>query len=91
VLPDPESYLQPITDEQRAQAVMTESDTDEFPPLLKRFSWTQAAPFKEERFHRAVSDTIGNNYSPKAMALNNQNLGKRPVGSLLRPSQINIP
>ncbi|KAI9206289.1 dynein heavy chain and region D6 of dynein motor-domain-containing protein [Polychytrium aggregatum] len=39
------------------------------PPLLKTFSWTRAAPFKEERHHRAISDSIGNNYSPYATNL----------------------
>ncbi|KNC96829.1 uncharacterized protein SPPG_07663 [Spizellomyces punctatus DAOM BR117] len=40
------------------------------PPLLKHFSWTRAAPFKEEKYARSVSDTIGNNYSPHAADLN---------------------
>ncbi|KAJ3317485.1 Dynein heavy chain 3, axonemal, partial [Blyttiomyces sp. JEL0837] len=47
------------------------------PPLLKKFSWTRAAPFKEERFHRAISDTIGNNYTPSANDLNARSLNKR--------------
>ena len=37
--------------------------------LLKKFSWTKAAPYKEERYFRGVSDSIGNNYSPNAMNL----------------------
>ena len=41
----------------------------QLPPLLKKFSWTLAAPFKEEKFHRSVSDTIANNYSPAAIDL----------------------
>ncbi|KAI9189908.1 hypothetical protein H9P43_001341 [Blastocladiella emersonii ATCC 22665] len=40
-----------------------------FPPILKRFSWTQAAPLKEERFSRMTSDSIANNYSPAASHL----------------------
>ncbi|KAH6601980.1 hypothetical protein BASA61_001578 [Batrachochytrium salamandrivorans] len=40
------------------------------PPLLKKFSWTLASPFKEEKFHRSVSDSIGNNYSPAASDIN---------------------
>ena len=42
----------------------------QLPPLLKKFSWTRAAPYKEERYFRGVSDSIGNNYSPHAMDLN---------------------
>ncbi|KAI9093996.1 dynein heavy chain, N-terminal region 2-domain-containing protein, partial [Phlyctochytrium arcticum] len=43
--------------------------TANLPPLLKHFSWTRAAPFKEERYARSVSDTIGNNFSPRAAGL----------------------
>jgi CRISPR/Cas system-associated exonuclease Cas4 (RecB family) len=37
-----------------------------FPPILKRFSWTLAAPIKEEKYSRMTSDSIANNYSPSA-------------------------
>jgi dynein heavy chain len=46
------------------------------PPLLKKFSWTKAAPFKEEQYYRNVSDSIGNNYSPAAADLKMRELGK---------------
>ncbi|KAJ3098250.1 Dynein heavy chain 3, axonemal [Phlyctochytrium planicorne] len=49
------------------------------PPLLKKFSWTKAAPFKEERHYRAISDSIGNNYSPAACDLNVKHLYKRSI------------
>ncbi|KAJ3092439.1 Dynein heavy chain 3, axonemal [Quaeritorhiza haematococci] len=39
------------------------------PPLLKKFSWTRAAPFKEEKYHRAVVDSIANNFTPTAAEL----------------------
>ena len=39
-------------------------DIELFPPLLKRFSWTKAAPYKEERFSGTVSDAIGHHFSP---------------------------
>jgi dynein heavy chain len=50
------------------------------PVLLKRFSWTKAAPFKEERYHRKVSDSIANNYSPRAVDLTTKYMGKRAGG-----------
>ncbi|KAJ3094397.1 Phosphoglucomutase-2, partial [Physocladia obscura] len=55
-------------------------DQANLPALLKTFSWTRAAPFKEERFHRQVSDSIGNNYSPRACDLNAKFIGKRTAG-----------
>jgi dynein heavy chain len=45
--------------------------------LLKNFSWTLTAPFKEEKFQRLVSDSIGNNYSPSASNVNMKQLLKR--------------
>jgi len=37
----------------------------EFAPLLKHSdAWTKCAPYKEQRFHRSPSDSIGNCYSP---------------------------
>ncbi|KAL7754340.1 hypothetical protein RI367_000321 [Sorochytrium milnesiophthora] len=53
---------------QQGQAVQPSPEI-EFPPILKRFSWTKAAPIKEERYSRAASDSIGNNYSPLAQDL----------------------
>ncbi|XP_041110137.1 dynein heavy chain 3, axonemal-like isoform X2 [Polyodon spathula] len=41
----------------------------EKPRILQRGAWTQAAPYKEEQFHRRVSDSIGNSYSPAARDL----------------------
>nr|XP_006823525.1 PREDICTED: uncharacterized protein LOC102805790 [Saccoglossus kowalevskii] len=41
----------------------------EKPKILQRGSWTQAAPFKELKFCRHVSDSIANNYSPTARNL----------------------
>ncbi|ORZ39485.1 dynein heavy chain and region D6 of dynein motor-domain-containing protein [Catenaria anguillulae PL171] len=54
-----------------------------FPPILKRFSWTMAAPLKEERYTRMISDSIANNYSPLASGLSVREL--RPVASHVQP------
>ena len=64
-------------EQQLAELESYEEDQQHYPPLLKRFSWTMAAPFKEERYHRAVSDSIANNYSPRASQLNLANISKR--------------
>ncbi|KAG2469298.1 DYH7 protein, partial [Polypterus senegalus] len=37
--------------------------------VLQRGAWTQAAPCKEEKYYRKVSDSIGNSYSPSAKEL----------------------
>jgi dynein heavy chain len=55
----------------------------ELPVLLKQFSWTQAAPFKEEKHHRMISDSIGNNFTPSAVDLSMRQFQKRlsiPLG-----------
>ncbi|XP_069141245.1 dynein axonemal heavy chain 3-like isoform X4 [Argopecten irradians] len=41
----------------------------EKPKILERGSYTQAAPIKEKKHFRKVSDSIGNNYSPDARHL----------------------
>ncbi|KAJ3188443.1 Dynein heavy chain 3, axonemal [Gaertneriomyces sp. JEL0708] len=61
-------------------ALSVDLDTVALPPLLKHFSWTRAAPFKEERFARSVSDSIGNNYSPKAADLSIKNISPKRSG-----------
>ncbi|KAJ3049383.1 Dynein heavy chain 7, axonemal [Rhizophlyctis rosea] len=68
-------------EEPKEEVFLPELSPQDVPPLLKHFSWTRAAPFKEERHHRAVSDTIGNNYSPWAADLSVKVLGKRPGGA----------
>ncbi|XP_072275027.1 dynein axonemal heavy chain 3 [Pyxicephalus adspersus] len=40
-----------------------------YPPLMQSQSWTLAAPFKEQPFHRNPSNSIANNYSPTARDL----------------------
>ncbi|XP_070559259.1 dynein axonemal heavy chain 3-like isoform X5 [Ptychodera flava] len=55
------SHLPPLSASQPAFS--------EKPKILQRGSWTQAAPFKEQKFCRHVSDSIGNNYSPTARNL----------------------
>ncbi|XP_077987554.1 dynein axonemal heavy chain 3-like isoform X2 [Glandiceps talaboti] len=47
----------------------TQPAFSEKPRILQRGSWTQAAPFKEQKFCRHVSDSIANNYSPTARNL----------------------
>lgn len=57
----------------------------ELPILLKQFSWTQAAPYKEEKHHRMISDSIGNNFTPSAVDLSMRQFQKRlsiPLGNL---------
>ncbi|XP_034748215.1 dynein heavy chain 3, axonemal isoform X1 [Etheostoma cragini] len=46
-------------------------------PILQTNSWTLAVPFKEQRYHRAPSESIGNNYSPWAQDLKIVNLQHR--------------
>ncbi|XP_057310450.1 dynein axonemal heavy chain 3-like isoform X2 [Hydractinia symbiolongicarpus] len=41
----------------------------QFPPIMKPSSWTKAAPYKETPFHRTPSESIANNFSPKAQNL----------------------
>ncbi|XP_073413059.1 dynein axonemal heavy chain 3-like [Dendrobates tinctorius] len=48
----------------RAQGIPVVSN--EKPKILQHGAFTQAVPFKEEKFHRHVSDSIANNYSPAA-------------------------
>lgn len=61
------------------------------PPILQDTSWTLAVPFKEQCHHRTPSESIGNNYSPRARHLKIQNLQKRtrtlsdPHGEALVP------
>nr|XP_006820578.1 PREDICTED: dynein heavy chain 3, axonemal-like [Saccoglossus kowalevskii] len=49
----------------------------EHPPIMKGTSWTLAAPFKEQKYHRTPSESIANNYTPTASDLK--------IRSLLRP------
>uniref|UniRef100_A0A3P8TPE1 Uncharacterized protein n=1 Tax=Amphiprion percula TaxID=161767 RepID=A0A3P8TPE1_AMPPE len=39
------------------------------PPILQTNSWTLAVPYKEQCHHRTPSESIGNNYSPRAKGL----------------------
>eukprot|EP00057_Strongylocentrotus_purpuratus_P008145 XP_011662619.1 PREDICTED: uncharacterized protein LOC105437570 [Strongylocentrotus purpuratus] len=41
----------------------------EHPPIMQGNSWTLAAPFKEQKFHRTPSESIANNYTPSASHL----------------------
>ena len=47
------------------------------PPIMKGTSWTQAAPFKEEKYCRTPSESIANNYTPSARDLKIKDLYKR--------------
>uniref|UniRef100_A0A3Q3X6X1 Dynein heavy chain linker domain-containing protein n=1 Tax=Mola mola TaxID=94237 RepID=A0A3Q3X6X1_MOLML len=40
-----------------------------YPPLLQSSSRTLAAPYKEQRYSRTPSESIGNNYTPQAQNL----------------------
>ncbi|KAK1794827.1 hypothetical protein P4O66_009897, partial [Electrophorus voltai] len=48
-----------------------------FPSLLQGASWTRAAPFKETRYHRTPTESIGNMYSPRARPLKISHLQRR--------------
>ena len=48
----------------------------EHPPIMKGTSWTLAAPFKEQKYHRTPSESIANNYTPSASDLKLKDLPK---------------
>lgn len=43
---------------------------------MKGTSWTLAAPFKEQKYHRTPSESIANNYTPTASDLKMKDLPK---------------
>ncbi|XP_047461369.1 dynein axonemal heavy chain 3 [Mugil cephalus] len=49
----------------------------QYPPILHAYSRMQAVPFKEQRHNRAPTESIGNNYSPRAQNLKMINLKQR--------------
>ncbi|XP_029995048.1 dynein heavy chain 3, axonemal-like [Sphaeramia orbicularis] len=49
----------------------------QYPPILQTNTWTQAVPFKEQRYHRTPSERIGNNYSPHVQDLKLSSLKQR--------------
>ncbi|XP_062414629.1 dynein axonemal heavy chain 3-like [Pungitius pungitius] len=56
------------------------------PPILQDNSQTLAAPFKELSHHRTPSESIGNNYSPRAQGLKINKLQHIPISkSLAKP------
>ncbi|XP_033740540.1 dynein heavy chain 3, axonemal-like isoform X1 [Pecten maximus] len=48
----------------------------EHPPIMKGTSWTLAAPYKEQKYHRTPSESIANNYTPTASDLKLRDLPK---------------
>ncbi|XP_078413797.1 dynein axonemal heavy chain 3 [Cetorhinus maximus] len=44
------------------------------PPIMQDISWPLAIPFKEQRYYRSPSESIGNNYTPTASNLKIKNL-----------------
>ncbi|XP_069503771.1 dynein axonemal heavy chain 3 [Ambystoma mexicanum] len=52
-----------------------------YPPMMQLTSWTLAAPFKEQRYHRSPSDSIANNYTPTARDLKLGDLQKMAAAS----------
>lgn len=46
------------------------------PPLMNSFTLTKASPFKEQKYWRSPSQSIGNNFSPNAANLSMQSLAK---------------
>ncbi|XP_044602978.2 dynein axonemal heavy chain 3 isoform X2 [Equus asinus] len=65
------------------QTVMSHSF---YPPLMQRTSWTLAAPFKEQHYHRGPSDSIANNYSLTA-----QDLKLKDLVKVYQPVTISVP
>ncbi|XP_028942182.1 dynein heavy chain 3, axonemal-like, partial [Antrostomus carolinensis] len=57
-----------------------------YPPLMQQASWTLAAPFKEQSYHRSPSDSIANNYTLTARDLNLKNVHKLQSSSMTRTS-----
>ncbi|KAM8971996.1 dynein axonemal heavy chain 3-like [Pelodytes ibericus] len=66
---------------------ITETVDNGKPKILQRGAFTQAAPFKEEKFHRHVSDSIANNYSPAARDFSTHSIYKRT--SITEYSELN--
>nr|XP_046272658.1 dynein axonemal heavy chain 3 isoform X3 [Scatophagus argus] len=60
-----------------------------YPPILQSNSWTLAVPFKEQHLHRTPSESVGNNYSPRAQDLKMNKLQRRlhikPTGPSCTP------
>lgn len=42
------------------------SRNSQYPPMLQTHCPSQAIPFKEQHFHRTPSESIGNNFTPRA-------------------------
>ena len=53
---------------------------------MQRTSWTLAAPFKEQHYHRGTSDSIANNYSLTA-----QDLKLKDLVKVYQPVTISVP
>ncbi|XP_037391966.1 dynein heavy chain 3, axonemal [Pygocentrus nattereri] len=62
-LPPLSSAEMPSEMYQRAQRL------SRYPPIMQNTSRTLAVPFKEQRHHRTPSESIANNYSPRAQHL----------------------
>ncbi|CAH8647966.1 unnamed protein product [Schistosoma rodhaini] len=55
------------------------------PPLMNAFTLTKASPFKEQKYWRSPSQSIGNNFSPNAANLSMQSLAKCDGSVRIRP------
>ena len=62
----------------------------EHPPIMKGTSWTLAAPFKEQKYHRTPSESIANNYTPSASDLKLKDLPKLSRGRTRSKSTVNV-
>ncbi|KAL5473898.1 hypothetical protein EMCRGX_G028462 [Ephydatia muelleri] len=72
----------PTTHEQPSPLYKLMLESLDTPPILKPTSWTRAAPYKEERFHRTPSESIGNNYTPSASDLKIRAIRRRRTKSV---------
>ncbi|XP_046326217.1 dynein axonemal heavy chain 3-like [Haliotis rufescens] len=66
----------PSTDSHPSDLYQIVLRNSEHPPLMKGTSWTLAAPFKEQKYHRSPSESIANNYTPTASDLKLRDLPK---------------
>ncbi|CAH1793734.1 unnamed protein product, partial [Owenia fusiformis] len=66
----------PSSDKEQSNLYQIVLRHSEHPPIMKGTSWTLASPFKEQKYHRSPSESIGNNYTPTACDLKMRDLPK---------------
>nr|XP_023674913.1 dynein heavy chain 3, axonemal [Paramormyrops kingsleyae] len=61
-----------------------------YPPILQDTCGTLAVPYKEQRYHRTPSESIGNNYSPAARCLKIRHLHRKSRVPAEDPSPVSL-